>query len=309
MKVLHNALESQNTATEDLNLTAKNLVLTLQNGVVTLDGSPLGGAAYPDNVNVIGVDTVLNTTTHQGIIYQAGGVLTLPSVAANGTTYKIIGPPNDIKIDTNTKPIVGLGVGTFANPINPTNGNIHLVALNAPTLIWFQINKTIGYSAGWLATRTYQKHEIIEDTGVFYLSTVDNNLNNALTDRTKWMRLGGADQQTYSPSISAMVNASLPTTFITAYKFTEGWVEMGVSLELTTAAGAGTLTQFEFNLPVASNLANVTDLIVTGSAMHSAGIDPVFGEAETTNETGKCSFYASAVGVYKINLIVRYKVV
>ncbi len=310
MKVLHNALESQNPVTDDINLAGKNLVLTLENGVIILDGNPLGGSAYPDNVNVIAVDTVLNTTTHQGIIYQAGGVLTLPAAAANGTTYKIVGTPNDIKIDTNTKPIVGLGVGTLLTPINPANGNIHLIALNAPTLIWFQINKTISYQ-NWGATVTFQRNEISSDigTGVFYLSIADNNLNNPLTDKTKWMRLGAPDQQTYSPSISGMVNASSPTTFLTAYKFTEGWIEMGVSVELTTTAGGGTLTEFEFNLPIASNLGNTTDLIVTGSAKHAAGIDPVFGEAEATNETGKCTFYASASGIYKINLIARYRVV
>lgn len=273
---------------------------------VTIPGGG-GGAAYPDNMNFIGVNTVLNTTTHQGIIFQIGGVLTLPAVAANGTTYKIVGSPNDVKIDTNTKTIIGLGVGTLLTPINPSNGNIHIVALNAPGLLWFIINRTTN-TGSWLSTRTYMRGDIAEDgLGSTYFSTSDNNLNNPINNKINWMRLGSPDQQTYAPTISSMVNCSTPTTFLTAYKHSEGWVEIGLRLEITTT-GSG-LTEFEFDLPVASNLVNLQDLIVSGSAKHSTGIEQVFGEAETTNETGKCSFYATAGAVHSINLIVRYKVI
>lgn len=186
MKVLHNKLQSQNPVTENVELEGKNLVLTLENGVLTLDGSPLGGggAAYPDQVTVINSPTILNTTTHQGIVFLVAGSVTLPATAPNGTTYKFLASVNDMIIDTNGKIINNYGAGASVKiGVSPFT----IVAINTPTLTWFPISGT--QSDNWLVDHIYHVGNIVNDAGVKYISIANSNIGNITSDTTKWFKL------------------------------------------------------------------------------------------------------------------------
>jgi hypothetical protein len=145
-----------------------------------------GGSAYPDNVTIITEPTTL-TPAHQGIVVCMGAKVTLPTSAPDGTTYKLIGSPGDVIIDTNGAPIVGLGAGTDIKPGDPV---ITIVAVNVPNLIWGIANKKAAYN--YHSDRTYLYGDIVQDSGNYYLSINDQNLGNPLTDTTKWRLIGGS---------------------------------------------------------------------------------------------------------------------
>jgi hypothetical protein len=156
-----------------------------------------GGSPYPDHVTIITAPTTL-TPAHQGIVYCMGVKVTLPASAPDGTTYKLIGSPGDVIIDTNGAPIAGLGAGTDIKPGDPV---ITLVALNAPNLIWGIANKKAAHN--YYSDRTYLYGDIVQDSGNYYLSISDQNLGNPLTDTTKWRRIGGG-----SIYVSGILNLS-----------------------------------------------------------------------------------------------------
>lgn len=172
---------------------------------VTIPGG--GGATYPDQVSVLLVDTTLNTTTNQGIIFIAGGKPTLPATAPDGTTYKFVGANNDMIIDTNGKTISNYGSGT---DVKIGVAPFTIFALNVPTLTWFPISNIA--SGNYLVDRIYRVGDIVNDTGVKYISIADSNVGNLTNDVTKWFKLEGSTISHSEPlkTFSNPVNCTSP---------------------------------------------------------------------------------------------------
>lgn len=148
-------------------------------------GTGPGGAAYPDNIKLVSEDTTL-TSDDQGIVFCTGGVVTLPASAPNGTTFKFLGSPGDVIINTNGATIIGLGSGSAIEVGDP---NLHIVAFNIPTLVWGIANKK--NAGNYQPDRTYIVGDIVTENGSRYLSLIDNNINQPTSDTAKWLALDG----------------------------------------------------------------------------------------------------------------------
>lgn len=144
-----------------------------------------GGSAYPQQIQLVTADKTLSPAD-QGIIYQAGGILTLPAAAENGTSYLIVGATNDLMIDTSSAVVIGLGIGTYAAPLRPSRF-VNLVAFNAPSLMW--MNAETESLGTWENYYTYSKGCLVLYDDAVYISLKDNNLNNATSNVTHWRRL------------------------------------------------------------------------------------------------------------------------
>lgn len=135
--------------------------------------APGGGGAYPMPVKTITADTTL-TAADQGVIFCMDGTVKLPATAANGTTYLVVGSPNDVFIDTNGSAITGYGAGTSETPLRP-GSNLQLVAFNAPSLIWLAV--PLSNPADWRDFYTYRKGDLVwsDSDGKLYRSYTDKN--------------------------------------------------------------------------------------------------------------------------------------
>lgn len=149
-------------------------------------GSGSGGSAYPDNVIIVNSPRTL-TLADQGLLVCLGHKVTLPSSAPNGTTYKLVGSPGDVIIDSNGSLISGIGNGTN---LIPGDSYLTLVAVNTPNLIWVVQDRSS--LPNYVSGRIYMQGNIIKDSasGRLYVSLGDFN-NNALSSLSSWRSIDG----------------------------------------------------------------------------------------------------------------------
>jgi hypothetical protein len=263
-----------------------NITLTPNADEIEISALGGGGSAYPDNFTIITAPTTL-TPAHQGIVFCIGAKVTLPASAPDGTTYKLIGSPGDVIINTNGAPIAGLGVGTDIKPGDPV---ITIVAVNIPNLIWGIANKKAAYN--YHSDRTYLYGDIVQDSGNYYLSVSDNNLGHLLTDSTKWLSL--SDRViTGSIALSDMffTGTTAPTNCVAGYVITQlsGNAVLLDILMNFPSPGVG-ITQTGIGIYKASE---IRDAITN---MLGSGDEDLFGTGHVAHNGG----FASAIPVTAI---------
>lgn len=204
----------------------KSDVEGVKDRVVDLEeGGGGGGAAYPDNVIIAEATGAYNLTTDdQGVVTSIaeGTVFNLPTSAGNGTTYKFVGGPNILEVNSGGKLILSYFSTSFkVNSFMKTT----LIAFNIDMgsgldLVWFVLSDQV--RAGWNAEVNYLIGDMVTNDSRVYMSIAPGNINrNPATEVDYWLELVKVSQDNGS---AAILDSDVTVSGGTPPVYTEGAV-------------------------------------------------------------------------------------
>lgn len=149
------------------------------------------------------------------------------------------------------------------------------------------------------------------------IPSIDYNLEHRLntiasyvfTNNTDLASLSGyIDFGTYSPQVSGAVNNDSPITCTTA-NYNKIGTSVDVFGEFTVDATSGTVTSFEINLPIASNLAQTYDLsgIAIAAGVGNAEIAQILGSV--ANNRAVVQYVAQDLAAKTFSYKFSYKII
>mgnify|MGYP005859173855 CR=1 FL=1 len=145
--------------------------------------APGGGAAYPDNHQIVNTNKTLSASDQGYIIVTATVTVTLPAAPTPGMTFKIVGFTN-YTINPN-----GILVGAYntAAAFSPQVGKmLNLIATDAFGPIVWGVNDVS--FANWSSSERYKVRDIVSHNSVLYIAKAVNQTY-PLSDSAAWSRI------------------------------------------------------------------------------------------------------------------------
>ena len=202
-----------------------------------------------------------------------------------------------------------LGAGTATS--SGSNSNVRLVASGAARATgivftdgsvwnsWIEAQGDGSLTFGVSGTGVYSERLKIDTVGRINGNALHNNAS-GIAGATQYIGSG-----TYTPTLTASVNVSASTSAVCQYIRVGSVVSVSGVVLVTPTSGVGALTTLGISLPIASNLATVTQC--GGSGAHNSSPVGIYGN--TGSDRADADWFSSTAGSVELRFHFQYLVV